>query len=309
MSEARGKKNKAPSSSVHYGEETCQHSPCSNLAYYEVSGSLFCGVHSKNKKRKELPKFTASEKKKHTDKQLEKENEEIEEAAEENRREGKKGEVIVTKLRMMKNPEYNKGFLKVFPNFKHQGRKDGYGCMKLSPMFLGPVKHGQPDLPDSLNIENFHQGSKCFDEEVDDDGNPSEVYDENRERFYNDPVPHRHKYHGKEKNKNIPRYFVWRDKEGEEHKLHYIHSRQFYCNFYERLAREQEDYKILEKKREEGYNLQIVGYDGRGVEGITMEEAYLDARYPFGHELVLYSMLITEEKEKLPWRVHKTFDF
>jgi hypothetical protein len=82
----------------------------------------------------------------------------------------RRGDVIVTKLRMMKSPEYNKGFLKVFPNFKHQGRKDGYGCKKLSPMFLGPVQHGQPGLPPSENIENFHQGSKCFEEEIDEVG-------------------------------------------------------------------------------------------------------------------------------------------
>lgn len=237
------------------------------------------------------------------------ESEKVEEAAEENRENGKRGKVIVSKLRMMKSPEYHEGFLKVFPNFKHQNRKDGFGCKSLSPMFLGPVNHGQPGLPAALNIENFHQGSKCFEEEVDEDGNPSEVYEENREKFYKDPVPHRHKYHGKEKNKNIPKYFVWRDKEGEEHQLTYIQSRQFYCNFYERLAREQQDFKTLEKKLREGYNLQIVGYDGRSMKGTTPDQAYLDPSAPFGHELVLYSMLMIADKEKLPWRKHKTFDF
>jgi hypothetical protein len=58
---------------------------------------------------------------------------------------------------MMKNPEHIEGFLKVFPNYKHQNRQDGFGCMKLSPKYLGPVDHGQPDLPPALNIENFHQ--------------------------------------------------------------------------------------------------------------------------------------------------------
>lgn len=185
-------------------------------------GTLLCGVHSRNKSRKELPKFTAAEKEAHTASAWEDELADIEAAAQENRANGRRGEVIVTKLRMMRAPEYHKGYLKVFPNFKHQGRKDGYGCKKLSPMFLGPVNHGQPGLPPALNIENFHQGSKCFEEETDKDGNPSEKYAKNRLEFYKDPVPHRHKYHGKEQNKNIPKYFVWVDKEGEEHHLKYV---------------------------------------------------------------------------------------
>jgi hypothetical protein len=52
-----------------------------------------------------------------------------------------------------------------------------------------------------------------------------------------------------------------------------------------------------------------VGYDGKGMEGITLEQAYMDKSAPFGHELVLYAMLTTANKEDLPWRRHKTFDF
>lgn len=152
---------------VHHGEQNCEHPNCSNHAYYSVGpSSYFCGVHSKGKKRKELPKFTAKEKEEQQAKTIEKDNEGIEAAAEKNKKEGKKGKVIVTKLRMMKSPEYHEGFLKVFPNFKHENRKDGYGCKSLSPMFLGPVDHGQPGLPPAKNIENFHQGSKCFKEEL-----------------------------------------------------------------------------------------------------------------------------------------------
>ena len=190
---------------AHYGETTCQHPKCSNNAYYECDASLLCGVHSRNRARNDLPKFSPSEKKVKAASAWE-ELAEIEEAAKENRENGRRGEVIVTKLRMMRAPEHRKGFLKVFPNFKHQGRKDGYGCRKLSPMFLGPVQHGQPGLPPAQNIENFHQGSKCFVEEMDEDGNPSSVFQENRLEFYKDLVPHRHKYHGNDgQNKNIPK--------------------------------------------------------------------------------------------------------
>ncbi len=115
----------------HYGEFTCQHEKCSNQAYFQCGDSPLCGVHSRSKKRKELPKFTPEEKEERGNKIAKKENEEIESAAEINRKEGKQGKVIVTKLRMMKAPEQHVGFLKVFPNFKHENRKDGFGCKSL----------------------------------------------------------------------------------------------------------------------------------------------------------------------------------
>ena len=60
---------------------------------------------------------------------------------------------------MMKPPEHIDGYLKVFPNFKHQNRKDGFGCASLSPKALGPVSDGSRH---AKNIENFHQGAKIF---------------------------------------------------------------------------------------------------------------------------------------------------
>ena len=64
---------------------------------------------------------------------------------------------------MMKKPELIDGYLNVFPNYKHQNRKDGYGCAKLSPKSLGPVNHGMPNLPIAKNIENYHQFAKFWD--------------------------------------------------------------------------------------------------------------------------------------------------
>ncbi len=142
---------------------------------------------------------------------------------------------------------------------------------------------------------------------MDENGNPSELYVKNRLAFYLDPVPHRHKYVGTETNKNIPKFFVWRDKEGKEHRLTYVESRQFYCNFYERLAPLQDDFKKLVQMLDNGTNLQIIGYDAFPLTG-TLEEAYLDPSKPFGHELCLYALL-TAKPEEYPWRKYKTFDF
>jgi hypothetical protein len=289
-----------------YGEILCQKGECKNKAYYLCNGKYVCGVHSRNKEREQLKKFSKKEERKIKEEKRDKEKGEIEEARLINIKESKVGQVICTKLRMMKAPEDIAGFIKIFPNFKHKNRSDGLGLPSLSPMSLGPVEHGQPGLPMAKNIENFFQQSKCFQEEVDEEGEPTKLFYRNRLKGYQDEVPHRHKYIGKEKNKNIPLYFVWVDKEEKEHHLDYITSRQFYCNFYERLAKEEPDYEKLRKLREKGYNLQIIGYDGRDVE--DLEEAYLDKSYPFGHELVLMSMLVLEEKD-YPWRKYKTFDF
>lgn len=140
-----------------YGEERCTQEKCKNKGYYSVSGKVFCGVHSKKKDRTELKKRDKKSTELLNIQKKEREIQEIREAQEANKNEGKKGEVILTRLFMMKPPEDTKGFLKVFPNYKHQNRSDGFGCASLSPKFMGPIKHGQPGLPDSKNLENFHQ--------------------------------------------------------------------------------------------------------------------------------------------------------
>jgi hypothetical protein len=176
-------------------------------------------------------------------------------------------------------------------------------------MSLGPVNHGQPGVVMAQNIENFHQGSKCFQEEVDDQGQPSPIYYLNRDNFYQDSIPHRHKYTGQDqKNKNIPLFFVWIDQDQVEHHLSYVESRQFYCTFYERLASQQPDFAYLQKLIKDGTNLQICGYDGRPIGHRSIEEEYLDSSKPFGHELVLATML-THSPNDYPWRKWKTFNF
>lgn len=300
-----------------YGETTCQNKKkdCSNKAYYAKKDGeewiYLCGTHLRKKEeRHELPKIPEDEKKKLLEEKLKKEKSLIRKAQRKNKREGKKGELILYRLRMMKDAENISSFWRIYPNYKHQNKKDGFGCMSLSPKFLGPVKHGQPNLPIALNIENYHQSGKVFQEEVDNEGNPAELFYKNRLSFYQDKVPHRHKYKGTGTNKNIPLYFIWVDKEGKEHKLSYVESRQFYCTFYERLASQQKDFEKLLKYHKSGRNLQICGYDGFPIGNQTIEEAYLDSSVPFGHERVLYTMLLLHDTpEEFPWRKHKTFEF
>jgi hypothetical protein len=303
---------------TYYGESSCSATlksgkPCSNRAYYSTdAGELVCGVHRKGRATVELRKRPEAELTAIRADKKQAGDDAIETCRLANVAAGRRGSVALYRMRMMRAVPDLPGYRRVYPNYKHQDRRDGLGCARLSPMSLGPVRHGQPGLPDALNVENFHQGSKLFREEVSENGNPLPRYYNNRRDFYLDPVPHRHKYKGTGSNKNVPLCFIWVAKDGEEHRLSYVESRQFYCNFYERLARQEPDYTRLEQLLARGVNLQLCGYDAHPPgENQSVEEMYLDATKPFGHERVLYAMLTCArgDEESLPWRKHKTFDF
>jgi hypothetical protein len=295
--------------SVYYGERICEkHTAkgiaCGNKAYYVSDKQYVCGVHSRSdKQRQELP-TNPNAKQVKKDIAIER-NELVESAAKLNRKENKHGKVICTKLRMMKDPEYVEGFLKVFPNYKHQHRSDGFGCASLSPKSMGPIDHKQPGLPVAKNLENLHQGNKCFPSELDSEGKPGSSFYETRKKMYLDDVPHRHKKEAA--GKNAPVFSIWIDLAGKERRFTYFQSRQFYCTFYERIAKELDDYKYLKNKIVEGYNIQIIGYDAYEITK-SVREHYMDTSKPFGHELVLYTMLTTNESD-YPWREFKTEDF
>ncbi len=293
-----------------YGEINCQKESCKNKAYWDCNSEYLCGVHSrKYKDRIELIK-DKNKKEEILNLKLIREKEECEEASRLNKLNDKKGDVVCTKLRMMHNPDDIKGYIKVFPNFKHGNRRDGLGMPSLSPKSIGPVYHNQPCLPPSKKLENFHQGNKVFSSEVDNDGEPMEVFFKTRLEMYNSDIPLRHKLTSG--GKNVPLYSIWTDSDFIEHKISYFTSRQFYCHFYEREllkkgTKANEDYTYLLNLIDNGFNLQIIGYDGYQVT-TDIEKCYLDCSRPFGHELVLYTMLVYKE-DVWPWRKYKTFDF
>eukprot|EP01112_Ceratiomyxa_fruticulosa_P024113 TRINITY_DN960_c0_g1_i3.p2 TRINITY_DN960_c0_g1~~TRINITY_DN960_c0_g1_i3.p2 ORF type:complete len:315 (-),score=39.64 TRINITY_DN960_c0_g1_i3:62-1006(-) len=311
-----GSSSSSTPAKVYYGMQHCEEvykkttRPCKNLAYYKQGRKYLCGQHSDANLRKELEKPPQAVREAITKGAQDKRDKEIEEAKQENRRLGRRGNIIMHKQKMMKSVEHTPGYLSVYPNYKDQNKKDGFGCSRLSPKSLGPIEHGQPDLPPARNLENFHQGSKMFREECDENENPTPLYYKNRLNFYQDPEPHRHKYLGTNTvNKNIPVCFLWVDKDKKEHRLSYVQSRQFYCNLYERLASREPDFLKLREMVDSGTNIQICGYDARWpIEG-TIEENYLDPKYPFGHEFVLFAMLMINNPEEYPWRKHKTFEF
>lgn len=212
-----------------------------------------------------------------------------------------KGDVIMAKMGFFKKLKNSDGFVNVFPNHKHANRTDGIGMSTLSPMTLGPVEHGQEGLPNAVNLENFWQQSKWFPCETEDQ------FNNNRATGYLMIKPKRHKF----KRGMKPTGWVWEPKNGERHVLHWVQSRQFYCNFYERLVKENAEFIELKKMVDDGQNIQICGYDALPdlIKACDIEKWYLQGVHPFGHEAVLFTMLVEPDENKWPWRKHKTFDF
>lgn len=299
-------------SQIYYGQIKCQEKykstglPCRNNAYYSYNNKYLCGIHSNKNERVELPKNNKA-KRESFEKGYTLHLETVDQAAKENKVAGKSGQVICSKMLMMKGAPLVKGFLNVFPNYKHQNRKDGFGCMSLSPKSMGPIEHNQVGLPICKNLENFHQGNKVFPSELDSDGKILPSFYELQKKMYEDPIPHRHKQESY--GNNVPRFSVWKSKDHVEKHFTYIESRQFYCNYYERFALKDSNFLKLKEKLKEGINLNICGYDAYEVSpNDNIEKLYLDKSRPFGHEMVLYTLL-TQNESDWPWRKYKTEDF
>ena len=295
---------------IYYGEKNCQgivsstNNTCTNKAYFKLGDKLLCGVHSRKHHNSviKLPK-NPNKNKIYQDK-IKQMKDEVDKFAKNNKTKGLKGQVQVSKLQMMKSPIYIKGYLNVFPNYKHQNRKDGYGCMKLSPKSLGPINHNMPGLPIALNLENYHQFAKFWKFELDENNQIIEKFKQERIEAYQDS-PKRHKYNKSKllkynNNVNIPEFSVYYDKDGKEHRYGYLECRYFYCHFYELLAKKEPDFIKIKDMIKNGVNINIQGFDGYNVTS-DLWDHYNDISKPFGHELVLYTILIEDNPSKYPW--------
>jgi hypothetical protein len=296
---------------MYYGEEQCcaikkSGLQCTNKAYYLFNDEGMCGVHAKDKSNV-LPKNPNAKQEKED--KLKEHNDSIIRQTKINNLNKVDGDIILSKIMMRKEiPTYD-GYLKVFPNYKHENRKDGYGCAALSPKSLGPVEHGQPGLPICKNLENFHQGNKVYEEEVDPKtGNPKKIFFQRQLEMYEDEFPWRHKYEKyPELGKNV-KYSYWIDGSNKGIKLSYFESRQIYCVLYEHLVKKDKialkELNYLKSLINKGTNLQICGYDAYQPKTQDLIFEYKDISKPFGHELVLYCML----KNITPWKTFITLN-
>lgn len=295
-----------PPPNKFHGEARCERTTCTRRAYYYQNASALCGFHAKKTLRRPLPhnpdRLLMAERERELHSQS------VSRARASNAASRRRGEVTCSGMGMFRSqqPTYTSGFENVFPNNWHGNRRDGRGVPELSPMRLGPVHHPQPGLPPARNLENFYQFSKRFPDET------LSEFDAAQRAAFEDPEPHRHKRRPSSRTAsgkpNIPIGWVWRLANGSRTHMTYVESRQFYCNYYERLAKEQPAFQRLLADVRSGTNVRICGFDGFQPTKPLLEH-YGDTSRPFGHELVLYTMLTVEDPEEYPWRLMKTTEF
>lgn len=134
-------------------------------------------------------------------------------------------------------------------------------------------------------------------------GESDEAFLEAQKKGFLDPVAHRHKVKGAE----VVGWIYVDPVTWKQHTLDRVTARQFYCNWYERLAMKTRAWADLEALVTGGTSVQLCGYDGYTMDDV--EAAYLDKDRTFGHEACLYTMLTNPDPASWPWRKHKTFVF
>lgn len=290
---------------IYFGEEICMANfkngkPCTNVAYYE---GPFCGRHNPTKKL--LPRNPNAAKN---------ERNRIKESVDKAMVPTDTPRVTATKMRMMKTPRPRDGYLLCCPNHI-PGHNFGYpgNYSSLSPMRLGPVFDTTILELVSRNVENYHQFAKVFTHEVSEElcdcGRPFThykalpVFYETRKKGYKDSVPHRHKFDPKElkKKNSVPLYSI--QFTPEERHFTYIESRWFYCHQMEVLATNKDAFKELLKLYQTGHSIDIHGYDAyepKGTDAQSLYEHYCDESRPFGHEIVILTLLVLKPEE-YPW--------
>ena len=304
----------------YWGESACGRSHCSNAAYYAVGLIPYCGVHSQPArkagtritlvKNPNAASMAADELKKHQDG--------VTQAAAANKARGAKGTVETQKLTMFRVPQLIPNVLNVFPNFNHSKRKDGWGCVRLSPKSLGPVYHGQPGLPPAKNLENFQHANKVYFYHHD-DGVIHPLFFEMQVAMYQSDTPYGHQF---EFLKAHPQFLpdgcalptglkkpdalfsVWITRTNEIKRCGEIDSRVFYCTALEILLQKESQWAKLTDMVANGTNVSISGYSAQPLHRSSAGR-YLDARRPFGHEDVIATML-RDPPATWPWRIHAT---
>lgn len=170
-----------------------------------------------------------------------------------------KSQIILQRMLFRRSLSYPDGYVPIFPNRRHQNRKDGFGCSSLFPMAMPDthslkIKVGK-QIWEATCLENFWQGAKVFDKDIDEKEELTEDYYKMRNSVWSSETPCRHKYDPK-KSKCL--YFPWCDEDGKKIKLDYIEAGEIYCRIYEKFALKTADYKKVRiSQREEDNDMRI----------------------------------------------------
>jgi len=285
----------------HGGEVTCQgfvlrtKLTCENKAYYAYRGRVYCGVHCRVTDRIVLSRNATVHQK------IAKEHEqECNELANINFMNFTVGDVICYKMKMMKAPPLEDGYVNVYLSDRHCSSAPicGLHLPSLGPKTLGPVHHNQPHLPPAVNLENWFHANKVYVFEIDESGLPLPSFYELQRQMYLCTTPLT------PKSSSEVLFHVWVNPNGTRQFLTSLEMRHRYCHFYEQAVISLPAFHSLQEKIQQGYNLRLCGYEisvpyGKGEE--TIEEAYQNEQGTFSHEMILYVMLTYPEDEWM-WR-------
>jgi hypothetical protein len=148
----------------------------------------------------------------------------------------------------------------------------------LAPRFLGPlVFDGVP----AVNLANVWTYSQVTAQDLRNGAIKPEWFEHRRWGF---GQPDK-----KRSAQQTPLFWLW---EGGA-QLDLVQARKAYCALYARLVQAKDEYRELHLLVQQGYNLQLFGYDAWDFteQGKTLLQAIEDPTARFGHELVLYGLL------------------
>lgn len=237
---------------------------------------------------------------------------------------GLNGNLTVGKLGARQTAPVVPGALSVFPNFRGRTSVHGdtLGLPGLSPTVLGPViVQGVYPSRVAATLEAFFQAAKVYPflDASFGDADPAETL---RPKWHVNPSffasGHAHAYAKADfkaaealqavrgphnVDVKLPLFAVYLDSAGAPRRFTHIASRWFYCKAYEQLARRTAAYRDLLARVRAGVDVHLLGYDGYPPTRLLFDH-YVDPTRPFGHELVLYTLLAADlaaDPPEHPW--------
>jgi hypothetical protein len=317
---------------VFNNDRCCERAGCGNRAHFKLDDRYLCGTHSRQNAddRITLPERSKTQKMEFERKECER----LEEEQYEAKYLFHPGNICLARLGGFgRTPKILQGYKPISPNAKGGHFVGSKNFLTLSPMKMGPLPpemhkedKGELGMKEVTNIENLHQGTKAYEGEAKKDEKkeqfvPTDEYKAGRDAMVYDPEPHRHKPSSEKKNEPLCSFWILPD--GKPQAVTYIESRARYCFHYEHFARLSDEFKQLVNWHQDGYHLQICGFDAFEIPEVkelpkdspfkdrkepkelllkaqSFYNAMRDDKHPFGHERVLYALL-TLPRELLPW--------
>ena len=169
----------------------------------------------------------------------------------------------------------------------------------VSPMYIGPVEHGEIGAPPAKSLDNLVRYSLVWEHEFDRAlGQPTQEWYQRRAAGFALPQGERYTSGSFKRQLHTHKQPIGSWWGGRL--LSIVAARiELECKLYARLVKTVPLYHDLELMVHDGYNLQLFGYDAFDLDAEHMHplEVLRDTSLRFGHEFVLYGLL----KNQLFW--------